>query len=172
MSLKVFALFFFSWKIYVELALYSLNCLLEFTQRSHLDLVFSLWECFHLSCLNCFSFQDYPPVCAQSVMSNSETPWTTALHIPPSMGFSRQEYWSGLPLPSPWEPRYMTQIFRSSYQSLLSSERALPSNLPNHRLARQCFKAVDSSSLPLVLRVQVLCYMLSRFSRVRLCATP
>ena len=100
MSLKVFALFFFSWKIYVELALYSLNCLLEFTQRSHLDLVFSLWECFHLSCLNCFSFQDYPPVCAQSVMSNSETPWTTALHIPPSMGFSRQEYCSRLPFPS------------------------------------------------------------------------
>ena len=29
------------------------------------------------------------------------TPWTTAYHAPPSMGFSRQEYWSGLPLPSP-----------------------------------------------------------------------
>ena len=29
------------------------------------------------------------------------TPWTTAYEAPPSMGFSRQEYWSGLPLPSP-----------------------------------------------------------------------
>ena len=29
------------------------------------------------------------------------TPWTTAYQVPPSMGFSRQEYWSGLPLPSP-----------------------------------------------------------------------
>ena len=29
------------------------------------------------------------------------TPWTTAYQAPPSMGFSRQEYWSGLPLPSP-----------------------------------------------------------------------
>ena len=29
------------------------------------------------------------------------TPWTVAYQVPPSMGFSRQEYWSGLPLPSP-----------------------------------------------------------------------
>ena len=29
------------------------------------------------------------------------TPWTVAYHVPPSMGFSRQEYWSGVPLPSP-----------------------------------------------------------------------
>ena len=29
------------------------------------------------------------------------TPWTAAHQVPPSMGFSRQEYWSGVPLPSP-----------------------------------------------------------------------
>ena len=29
------------------------------------------------------------------------TPWTVAYRAPPSMGFSRQEYWSGLPFPSP-----------------------------------------------------------------------
>ena len=29
------------------------------------------------------------------------TPWTTAYQAPPSMGFARQEYWSGVPLPSP-----------------------------------------------------------------------
>ena len=28
------------------------------------------------------------------------TPWTAAYQVPPTMGFSRQEYWSGLPLPS------------------------------------------------------------------------
>ena len=33
----------------------------------------------------------------------SATPWTTALQAPPSMGFFRQEYWSGVPLPSPKE---------------------------------------------------------------------
>ena len=36
------------------------------------------------------------------------TPWTAAYQAPPSMGFSRQEYWSGLPLPSP------RQTFRES----------------------------------------------------------
>ena len=30
------------------------------------------------------------------------TPWTAAHQAPPSMGLSRQEYWSGLPLPSPF----------------------------------------------------------------------
>ena len=29
------------------------------------------------------------------------TPWTVAYQAPPSMGFSRQECWSGLPFPSP-----------------------------------------------------------------------
>ena len=28
------------------------------------------------------------------------TPWTVAHQAPPSVGFSRQEYWSGVPLPS------------------------------------------------------------------------
>ena len=31
----------------------------------------------------------------------SATPWTVAYQASPSMGFSRQEYWSGLPFPSP-----------------------------------------------------------------------
>ena len=30
------------------------------------------------------------------------TPWTAAYRAPPSMGFSRQEYWSGVPVPSPF----------------------------------------------------------------------
>ena len=29
------------------------------------------------------------------------TPWTVVYQAPPSMGFSREEYWSGLPFPSP-----------------------------------------------------------------------
>ena len=35
------------------------------------------------------------------------TPWTAAHQAPPSTGFSRQEYWSGVPLPSPYI--YMVQ---------------------------------------------------------------
>ena len=33
------------------------------------------------------------------------TPWTAAHKAPPSMGFSRREYWSGVPLPSPVHER-------------------------------------------------------------------
>ena len=36
------------------------------------------------------------------------TPWTAAYQAPPSMGFSRQECWSGVPLPSPY--RVLGQI--------------------------------------------------------------
>ena len=38
------------------------------------------------------------------------TPWTAAYQAPPSMGFSRQEYWSGVPLPSPITYIYTTNI--------------------------------------------------------------
>ena len=34
------------------------------------------------------------------------TPWTAAYQAPLSMGFSRQEYWSGVPLPSPNETAF------------------------------------------------------------------
>ena len=37
----------------------------------------------------------------------SATPWTAAYQAPPSMGFSRQEYWSGVPLPSPDEKNWV-----------------------------------------------------------------
>ena len=39
------------------------------------------------------------------------TPWIAAYQAPPSMGFSRQEYWSGLPLPSPRRPYLMFFFF-------------------------------------------------------------
>ena len=38
-----------------------------------------------------------------SHVSPSATPWTAAPQALPSMGFSRQEYWSGVPLPSPFQ---------------------------------------------------------------------
>ena len=49
------------------------------------------------------------------------TPWTAAHHVPPSMGFSRQEYWSGMPSPSliqrklirkdTWTPMFIAVLF-------------------------------------------------------------
>ena len=40
-------------------------------------------------------------MCAHSVVSDSSTPRTVALQVPLSMGFPREEYWSGLPFPPP-----------------------------------------------------------------------
>ena len=41
---------------------------------------------------------------AKSCLTLFATQWTVALQAPLSMGFSRQEYWSGFPFPSPGDP--------------------------------------------------------------------
>ena len=45
----------------------------------------------------------------------SATAWTAAFQAPPSMGFSRQEYWSGFPLPSPGFTFSISQSKTSTY---------------------------------------------------------
>ena len=51
-------------------------------------------------------------------------PWTVAYQAPPSMGFSRQEYWSGLPfpslgdLPNPGLPHCRQMLYRLSRREL------------------------------------------------------
>ena len=61
-------------------------------------------------------------VCAcPSAVSDSATPRTVASQAPPSMGLSRQEYWSGLPCPLPGEssqPKDQTHISRLDRQIL------------------------------------------------------
>ena len=42
-------------------------------------------------------------------VSDSVIPWTIARHVPLSMEFSRQEYWSGLSFPSPEDLLFLTQ---------------------------------------------------------------
>ena len=46
-------------------------------------------------------------------------PWTAAYQAPPSMGFSRQEYWSGLPLPSPREAETFPNSFYKATITLI-----------------------------------------------------
>ena len=46
------------------------------------------------------------------------TPWTAAYQAPPPMGFSRQEYWSGLPLPS----------LSMEYYSVIKKNELLPTS--------------------------------------------
>ena len=45
--------------------------------------------------------------------------WTAAYQAPPSMGFSRQEYWSGVPLPSPG--RWQTLVQKPALKILLNN---------------------------------------------------
>ena len=49
------------------------------------------------------------------------TPWTAAHQAPPSMGFSRQEYWSGVPLPS--QPDFIVSplVFLSILPTMLKT---------------------------------------------------
>ena len=49
------------------------------------------------------------------------TSWTAVYQAPPSMGFSRQEYWSGLPLPSPCEVTAIKNVLISLLSGLLQN---------------------------------------------------
>ena len=51
----------------------------------------------------------------------SATPWTAAFQAPLSMGFSRQEYWSGVPLPSPSNASKHTRIYIHTHTYLVAS---------------------------------------------------
>ena len=51
-------------------------------------------------------------------------PWTVVYQAPPSMGFSRQEYWSGVPLPSPTRPfRYDLNLIPYDYTVEVGNRR-------------------------------------------------
>ena len=66
------------------------------------------------------------------------TPWTVAHQAPPSMGFSRQEYWSGLPFPSPGD----LPDPRIEPRSLALQEDSLTSEPPGVSAIQQCKSAV------------------------------
>ena len=50
------------------------------------------------------------------------TPWTTPYQAPPSMGFSRQEYWSGVPLPSLISHASKLKILQDRLQQYMNQE--------------------------------------------------
>ena len=59
------------------------------------------------------------------------TAWTAAYQAPPSMGFSRQEYWSGLPFPSP-----MHESEKWKWSRSVMSHSSRPHGLQPTRLLR------------------------------------
>ena len=58
---------------------------------------------FLLLCLPTFDTKYFGVLSRFSRVPLCVTPWTVACQVPLSMGFFRQEYWNGLPLPSPGE---------------------------------------------------------------------
>ena len=66
-----------------------------------------LWITVSIPCVFvCVCVYTRAPVCARSLscVLFFATPWIVALQAPLSMESSRQEYWSGLPFPSPGDP--------------------------------------------------------------------
>ena len=71
------------------------------------------------------------------------TPWTAACQVPLSMGFSRQEYWSGLPFPSPGDlpnpgikprfPALQADSLPTELRGKIQPKTELRINLENHR---------------------------------------
>ena len=81
-------------------------------------------------------------------------PWTVAYQVPPSVKFSRQEYWSGLPFPSPGD---LPDPGIESRSPALQAD-ALPSEPPgtpevrNTEVLNKCFKsAVEAGIVCLIL---------------------
>ena len=85
-------------------------------------------------------------------------PWTAAYQAPPSMGFSRQEYWSGLPLPSPLNDhsvQFSHSVVSNSLQPCESQHARPPclSQTPwvysnSSPLSQWCHPAISSSVVP------------------------
>ena len=74
------------------------------------------------------------------------TPWIAALQAPPSMGFSKQEYWSGVPVPSllfyPKPPSNLNCVCNSSesFSIICSPEQMwLQENYQNYSLSKCSF---------------------------------
>ena len=65
---------------------------------------------FLLQCMKVKSESEVAQSCATLA-----TPWTAAYQAPPSMGFSRQEYWSALPFPSPSEVTSCVQLLATPW---------------------------------------------------------
>ena len=79
------------------------------------------------------------------------TPWTAAYQAPPSMGFSRQEYWSGVPSPSPVR-LFIPSLIRTSAALSLS---LLPSTLWNLQAPPRLSLFPPFSFLPVTLGVWI-----------------
>ena len=85
------------------------------------------------------------------------TPWTAAYQAPPSMGISRQEYWSGLPLPS---LRHVDKSIEIIF-IFLFLYRILYLHFLLLKTTRMCFLN-DCWQFPALIYYVVFCYLMCR----------
>ena len=81
------------------------------------------------------------------------TPWTVAYQAPPPMGFSRQEYWSGVPFPSPGDlsnpgikptsPSFQADTLTAEPPGKLKKDTHIQKDFPKHGAAALPFPAVN-----------------------------
>ena len=78
----------------------------------------------------------------------SATPWTAAHQAPPSTGFSRQEYWSGVPSPCPCSVLRHVPLFDATWTA---ARLSCPSLFPNFqaRIPNESLQEMELNSVPL-----------------------
>ena len=124
----------------------------------------------------CFTYNNvYVCVCQSlSCVRLFATPWTVACQAPLSMGFFREEYWSGLPFPSPGDPPnpgIKPGSSRSQAESLPSEPTGKPNNVYVSLLFSQIispFPSTESKNLSfvhVVLQARILAWVAIHFSR-------
>ena len=96
-----------------------------------------------------------------------ETPWTVAYQAPPTMGFSRQEYWSGLPFSSPGDlpdpgikPRDQTRVSRVGGRCIIGytlvQNKKFKKIMCGHCVWGSVLSFIDRSSILHILQVRKL----------------
>ena len=84
------------------------------------------------------------------------TPWTAAHQAPPSMGFSRQEHWSGVPFPSPTKVLqkgnsylvYVISLFPVVSPLQLCSIFSQPQDMPDSLISEPFLRPLSLSGAP------------------------
>ena len=80
-------------------------------------------------------------------------PWTVAYQAPPSMELSRQEYWNGLPFPSPGDPPDP----RIDPGFLALQANALPSEPPGNKTMIAFEKQISMTCFPPAQQILSVC---------------
>ena len=139
----------------------SVHCWLNVI-KSGLHVLFLILEMFTFSALNTTSAVGFLVVtlhCEVKSLSGVRlfaTPWTVAYQASPSMGFSRQDYWSGLPFPSPGDlPNQGIEPGSPALEAgTLTSE---PPGKWTKFIVNMCWMQSNAFSVTIKMTIRVLC---------------